>query len=90
MYEYLEQSAVAVSEIVKRDITENLRQLHSSFGEQFPPNNNDNNWLINPFIGSFQTEGFSGKGSEDLIDIVSALVLKQTFPLFLFQVFVRA
>jgi hypothetical protein len=58
MNEYLEESGKAVSESVKHDITEHLRQLQNSSEEHFPPNNNDNNWPRNPFIGSFQIEDF--------------------------------
>jgi hypothetical protein len=77
---YLEESGKAVSESVKYDITEHLRQLKNSFKEYFPPNNNDSNWLRNPFIGSFQIEDFSIKEYEQLIDIASDSVLKQKFP----------
>jgi type I site-specific restriction endonuclease len=50
MNEYLEEPGKAVPESVKHDVTEYLRQLQNSFEEYFPPNNNDNNWLRNPFI----------------------------------------
>jgi hypothetical protein len=50
MNEYLEESGKAVLENVKHGITEHLRRLQNSFEECFPPNNNDNNWLRNPFI----------------------------------------
>jgi hypothetical protein len=82
--EYLEKSDKAVSESVKHDITEHLRRLQISFEEYFPPNNNDNNWLRNPFIGSFHTD-FSIKEYDQLIDTASDSVLKH--PLFPFQVF---
>jgi hypothetical protein len=39
-----------------------------------------NNWLINPFIGSFQIKYFSIKEYEQLINIASDSVLKQMFP----------
>jgi hypothetical protein len=69
MNKYLEESGKAVSESVKHDTTEHLRRLQNSFEEYFPPNNNDNNWLRNPFIGSFQIEDLSIKECEQLIDI---------------------
>jgi hypothetical protein len=80
MNEYPEESGKAVSESVKHDINENLRQLQYSFEEYFPPNNNDNNWLRNPFTGSFQIEDFSIKECEQLIDIARDSVWKQKFP----------
>jgi hypothetical protein len=65
---------------VKRDLTERVRHLQNSFEEYFPLNSNENNWLRNPFIGSFQMEDFSVNVCEQLIDIASDSVLKQKFP----------
>jgi hypothetical protein len=64
--EYLVESGKAVSESVKRHITEHRRQLKNLFEEYFQPNN-DNNWLRNPFIGSFQMEDFSINEYQQLI-----------------------
>jgi hypothetical protein len=50
------KNRVEVYEGVKRNITEHRRQLKILFQEYFPPNNNDNNWLRNAFIGSFQVD----------------------------------
>jgi hypothetical protein len=65
-----------LSENVKQDITEHHRQLQNSLHEYFPPNINDNNWLINPFNG-FQKEDFSFSENEQLIDIVNDSVSMQ-------------
>jgi hypothetical protein len=81
MNEYMEESGKAAPESIKHDITEHLRQLQNSSEEYFGPNNNDNNWPRNPFIGSFQTEDFSITEYEQLIDIASDSVLKQKFPI---------
>jgi hypothetical protein len=40
-----------------------------------------------PLIGSFQTEDFSAKESEESIDVASDSDLKYNFPLFIFLVF---
>jgi hypothetical protein len=61
-------------------MAEHLRQLQNSFEEYFPPNNNDNNWLRNPFIGSFRIEESSIKEYKQLTDIASDSVLKQKSP----------
>jgi hypothetical protein len=53
-----------------RGVTEQLRHLKDLFEEYFPPHNNYNNWLRNPFIGSFQVEDFSINECEQLTDIV--------------------
>jgi hypothetical protein len=62
---------------VKRDISVHLRHFKTSFDDYFPPNNNASNWIRNPFIRSFQMGDFSINEYEQLIDIVSDLVLKQ-------------
>lgn len=77
MKEYLEVSGKAVSESARRDITEHFRQLQQSLEENFPTKKEYNNWLRNPFIGSFLTEDLSFKTYEQLIDIASRFFLNQ-------------
>jgi hypothetical protein len=50
-----------VSESVKHDITEHLRQLKNSFEVYFSSNNKDNNWLRSHFIDSLQIDDFTVK-----------------------------
>jgi hypothetical protein len=73
MNNYFEESGEAILENKKHDVAEYFRHLRNSFEEHFPRNNNDNNWLRNPFICSFQIENFSIKEYEQLIDTCIAI-----------------
>lgn len=78
--EYLTETGTEVSEIFKNDIVEHLIMLQNTFEEYFPPNNEDLNWLRNPFIDSLQIKHLPIKECEQLIDIFSDSTLKQKFP----------
>jgi hypothetical protein len=78
--EYIKESGKLVSNCKKYVITEYVRQIQSTFEEYFPPQNVDNNWMTNPFTGSFQIEDFAIKEYKELQDIANDSVSKQKFP----------
>src|SRR6218665_1033468 len=77
--DFLLESDSVLDESIRKEVADHIRDLDTNLAKYFPPVNNDNDWVRNPFKITEKPAKFSASDYENLIEMTSDSQLKQNF-----------